>query len=136
MTSLPIGQENRLNCRSATPEVTWAFGECNTALATAADDHARSFLRLPESSGSSAEDGLLLRVEEGPHPLTLTSYHNQSGIPQVSQVTRNLWLRAIQDFNKFTDTQFPVSHQAEQSQSRVVTQCLKEPFEVERLLPI
>jgi hypothetical protein len=67
------------------------------------------------------------------HPLPFSAGGHDSGTPQVCQMPGYLGLRLIQNFNKITDTNLLIAHQIQEPQPRIVTQGLKETFDIEIL---
>jgi len=68
------------------------------------------------------------------HPLSLPPHRDDTGAAQVSQVTRDLRLRAAQDFNKIANTNLLVSNEVQDPEPGVIPESLKEPFHVKGLL--
>jgi hypothetical protein len=65
------------------------------------------------------------------HPFAITTGRNDARIPQVCQMSGNLWLRLPENLHEIADTQFLISHQIQESQPGVVPERLKELRHVE-----
>jgi hypothetical protein len=67
------------------------------------------------------------------HPLPLPPRRDDTGAAEVSQVTRNLRLRAAKDLNKIANTNLLVANEIQYPEPGVIPESLKEPFHVEGL---
>lgn len=65
------------------------------------------------------------------HPLAITPGGHNAGVPQVSEMSRNLRLRLIEYLHEVADAEFLVSHQVQEPEPRVVSQRLEESLEIE-----
>ena len=68
------------------------------------------------------------------HPFAFASCGYDARAAQVRQVARNLWLRTAKDLHEVADTDFPIGHEIQEPEPRVVSQCLEEALHVKRLL--
>jgi hypothetical protein len=68
------------------------------------------------------------------HPLPFPAPRNDTGAAEVSQVTRDLRLRATQDLNKVANTNLLVANEIQYPEPGVIPESLKEPFQIEGLL--
>jgi hypothetical protein len=68
------------------------------------------------------------------HPLPFPTYRDDTGAAEVSQVTRDLRLRAAQDLNKIANTNLLVANEIQYPEPSIIPKSLKEPFHVKALL--
>ena len=66
-------------------------------------------------------------------PLAIAAGLNQSGPPEVCKVARYFWLVRAYYGHQETDTDLVARHQAEQTETGTVSQCLKEQLHIEFL---
>jgi len=56
------------------------------------------------------------------HPLALAPGIHNAGFAQISQMTRNLGLWALENFHEIANANFIIAHEIQQSKSRLVGQ--------------
>jgi hypothetical protein len=64
------------------------------------------------------------------HPLSFTPSRDNSGATQIGQVTGNFRLAGFQDGHQKADTDLGVGNQADKSQTRTISEGLKEKLDV------
>src|SRR5712691_10812289 len=83
-----------------------------------------------EGVENAVEDSGLLRIgrtnDAVVHPFPLAPGSNDSRAAKVSEMTRDFWLRLVENFHEITNAELPFGHQVQQAQPGAISERLKQ----------